>query len=301
MTSCDDQENKVTYSGPAEVSFTTIEGTSIFGEAPVGGVDKTYNIEVGVTVASDVDRVVTLEVIAPENYKGEYDAATAYAKGDIMMLSNTTYIANDNIAAGTPPSIGVSGATWAKAGVAIEGHHYNLTKTVTIPKGELIGNCVVTPVFSNLVSSFMDIKLKIKSIEGADVANYRNVIINKLIKFIPFDEAKVLGTYVSDEYGYDVEVVKADKAGEYLLKGEAKSGDIRFKFVYSNPADFHTVVLPETDGVIWYTSSKYGDVSIETTGSKGNFSMVGPNFGVTFKANVSAGTFGEVSANFTKK
>lgn len=300
LSSCDDQENKVTYSGPSEVSFKTIEGTAIFGEAPVAGVDKTYNIEVGVTSVSPIDRTVTLEVVAPLNYKGAYDATMAYAKGDIMLLSNNTYKANDEIPAGTPLGLGLSGATWSEAGVAIEGLHYALTKTVIIPAGEFVANCVVTPIFDNLVSTFMDINLKIKSIDNGAIATYRNTIVNKLIKFIPFDEDALLGVYNAVGSSYQVELVKGDVDGVYLLKGEAQGGDVKVKFVYSNPADFHTIVTDDNYLLLWWVSSKYGDAKMYPSSLKGQFSMASPiTFSIKCEARVTAGSFGAIEQGYS--
>lgn len=304
LTSCNEQENKVKYSGPAEVSFKTVEGSSIFGEAPVAGVDKTYNLNVVVTTPSDKDRNVVVEVVPPANYKGMYDATVDYLKGDIMLLpSNITYIANSAIPAGTAVVFGRIGATWSKAGVAIEGHHYNLVKTVKIKSGQLVGPIVVTPIFANLVSDFLELNIKIKSATEMAVATYRTTLTSKLIKFIPWDEAKVLGKYtVTASTPYEVEVVKAKTEGEYLLKGEAKTGDIRFKFVYDNPSDFHTIVLnKKEEGVIWYNHSKYGDIMINGSGKKGAFSMADPSFTLIFDGVVDAGVFRDNEVNCVHK
>lgn len=301
LTSCNEQENKVKYTGPAEVSFKTIQGSGIFGEAPVDGVEKTYNIEIGVTNSLENDRTVTLEVVPPANYKGEYDSSVAYLKGDIVILpNNVTYIANDVISVGTVFALGKVGATWSNAGVAIEGVHYSLTKSVVIPKGKFFGNCVVTPDFSKLVPMFLDINLKIKDVTNAKLASYRTNLTSKLIKYIPFDEAKVLGNYL-DSSNNPVSVVKSEKDNEYLLKGYAKTGDIIFKFVHNNPADFHTIILnKEEDGIVWFTHSSYGDIVMYGAGNKGEFSMATPiSFSLNFDAGTPTAYFGAQSETFT--
>lgn len=284
LSACSKKENMTVYTGGAEVSFKTPKDYTILCETADADGVKNYYIEVGVTTPSAEDRKITLQVNPIENYQGPYNSMSSYKANDVILKDNNTYIANEDIAPRTTWRQGVVGATWKAIYMAQEGVHYTIDKSVVIPAGKLIGRVKVTPNFDNVLTKNMFVSIKIFRVYtfGTKIAGYCSDLNFNLVKFTPFNEAALLGSYY---YSGKVPCLleKTDVKGLYKIVG-ALDSPIYFRFVYKNRADFHTVVDKRTDGVILlhnYNPSKdvhLGDVKLKTENQKGKFDMYAKTF-----------------------
>lgn len=185
---------------------------------------------------------------------------------------------------------------------AIENTHYTIAKEVLIPANKAIGEFVISPIYNSLPTELFNLDLKLVSNDQIKVASYRNTLSLDIVKFKKFDEAALLGTYVDDALGRESELIKSSVEGEYELTGFA-DGVMKFKFIYSNPADYHTIVSESSRDNVWYHSSKYSkDVIINPKGAKGAFSMIEKSFELVFNADIPGlGSFGEQRVKLIKK
>ncbi|MGB5988686.1 MAG: hypothetical protein WBG43_02970 [Marinifilaceae bacterium] len=283
LSACSKKENMTVYTGGAEVSFKTQKDYTILCEAADDDGVKNYYVEVGVTTPSAEDRKITLQVNPIKNYQGPYSPRFSYKANDVILKDNNTYIANKDIVPGTTWRQGVVGATWKAIYMAKEGVHYTIEKSVIIPAGKLIGRVKVTPNFDNVLTKNMSVSIKIFRVYtfGTKIAGYCSDLNFNLVKFTPFNEAALLGSYYySGKVPCSLE--KTEFEGLYKMVG-AIEDPIYFSFVYKNRSDFHTIVDKRTDGAILlhnYVVKKddYGDIKLKTRNEKGAFDMYEKTF-----------------------
>jgi hypothetical protein len=283
LSACSNKENMTVYTGGAEVSFKTSNDYTIFCETADKDGVKNYYIEVGVTTPSTEDRKITLKVNSIENYQGPYNSMSSYKANDVILKDNNTYIANGDIAPRITWKQGVVGSTWKAIYKAQEGVHYTIDKSVVIHAGKLVGRVKLTPNFDNVLTKNMFVSIKIFRVYtfGTKIAGYCSELNFNLVKFTPFNEEALLGSYY---YKGSVPCVleKTETKGLYKIVG-AIADPIYFSFVYKNRTDFHTIVDKRTDGAILlhnYVVNKddYGDIKLKTRNEKGAFDMYEKTF-----------------------
>ena len=196
---------------------------------------------------------------------------------------------------------------------AVEGQQYKLaSNTITIPAGQTVDSISLNGIFSAYPTGRID--TLIFTITGGDVPSLVGSDVFTLIlqKYCDVDLDALLGDYDNsydnqdpDSYGpYTATVVSATSTGatsaQLIIKhfGDAGLGPfgpsdpsydtgITVNIDWSDPANFFTTIPTQPVGVY----APYGTITITGVG-QGAFSSCDNTISISYKATVSAGSFG---------
>lgn len=179
---------------------------------------------------------------------------------------------------------------------AVEGTHFTMPSTVTIPANQVIGELSISGKYADLPNVPLTLVIEI---EGENSADYDNQFVLSLYKFVPFDLQNFVGTFECTEisyfgeFTYDVEVSAVEGqnavsvvgfgAGMEAAYGLAKGqmNPIIVNFNTDDPASFSSyteeAVAFTSDGVDSYYSATTGGLNtLSTSFSLGEFAIADP-------------------------
>ena len=209
---------------------------------------------------------------------------------------------------------------------AVQGQQYSLAgNSITIPAGKTVDSIALKGIFAAYPSGRTD--TLVFKITGGDIPSLvgSNVYTIVLQKYCEVDLNALLGDYnnsydadTDDEYGpYTTTVVSATSTGPTTAKlvikyagdyyfGPFKATDptmatgITVNIDWTDPANFFTTIPTQPMGtVITSTGTNYGMLTISAVG-KGSFSSCDNTLSISYKATVSAGSFGNIVTKLSR-
>ena len=178
------------------------------------------------------------------------ETSSAFFVQDVADPSFTIEVALNTLS-GSERSVNVT--VDSELSSAIEGTHFTMNATVTIPANEVIGILKITGIYANLPNEALNLVLKLS---GDNVADYDNSYTLGLNKFVPFEISNFVGTFECTEHSYfgdftyDVILTEVDGENAVTIASigagmEAAYGlpigemnDVKVSFDISDPASF---------------------------------------------------------------
>lgn len=193
-----------------------------------------------------------------------------------------------------------------EASTAVEGEQYALESyEVIIPAGEVIGNVTIVGLFSGITDP---VNLKLKLVEGENVAGFSTDIDITIRQFCPFVRDEFVGIYNvwselnEDDAGeiaeYEVEAIADpdNENGLIFLDVFEDGKNIKVTLDASNKSNF-VAVLEQAQTIFTYSEGYPGVLAA----GKGTFNACEPEIQFRVKVDVPGlGTFGDITTILTK-
>jgi hypothetical protein len=184
---------------------------------------------------------------------------------------------------------------------AVEGTHFTMPETVTIPKGEIEGTIEVTGIYTGFTGEKVQLTLALDTEEA--MSEDKMMFVLNMDRFCPFNIEDFVGTWAVNEvseyngaypeYNVTTEIHNGDTLVVHNLW--ENTPDVYMVFDDTDPSNFTVRIFDQ----YYSTHSSYGEMRISDL-QPGSFNVCNMSISTTYKIYVSAGNFDKIiESNWT--